>query len=105
MNQKYCTRVVPPVVPACAKIIDRRRSLSPVKNKMSQMKGHRLIWMAKTYFSNMQTVFDASLVLNKTSREEISTWYQSLVLSSMNYHVTILKISSTFQLHNNAVHS
>jgi hypothetical protein len=40
MNQKYCTRVVPPVVPACAKIIDRRRSLSPVKNKMSQMKGH-----------------------------------------------------------------
>jgi hypothetical protein len=104
MNQKYCTRVVPPVVPACAKIIDRRRSLSPVKNKMSQMKGHRLIWMAKTYFSNMQTVFDASLVLNNTSREEIATWYQSLVLSSMNYHVTILKISSTFQLHNNVVH-
>jgi hypothetical protein len=71
---------------------------------MSQMKGYRLIWMAKTYFSNMQTVFDASLVLNNTSREEIATWYQSLVLSSMNYHVTILKISSTFQLHNNVVH-
>lgn len=31
MNQKYCTRVVLPIVPATAKIIDRRRSLSPVE--------------------------------------------------------------------------
>lgn len=43
MNQKYYTRVVPQVVPTSAKIIDLRRSLSPVKENVTNIREHDTI--------------------------------------------------------------
>lgn len=36
MHRKYCTRAVPPFVPANAKRIDRQRSLSPVEENVRE---------------------------------------------------------------------